>query len=91
VSRFLADRAHVEVPDAFGFAIGGAAPMPPQLLRWYAHLGLEIGNVYGSGERRPVALDPAEIGGVRHCRLAFDGVQSCIDPGRARSSNEAVA
>lgn len=32
------------------FAAGGAAPMPPALLRWYAGLGLEIVEVYGMTE-----------------------------------------
>ncbi len=31
-------------------AAGGAAPMPPDLLRWYARLGLEIMEVYGMTE-----------------------------------------
>jgi long-chain acyl-CoA synthetase len=67
--------------DACRFAIGGAAPMPPQLLRWYAELGLEIVDVYGMTEN----------GGLSHSTLPgsaafgtvgwpFDGVQSRIDP-----------
>jgi long-chain acyl-CoA synthetase len=36
--------------DACRLAFGGAAPMPPELLRWYADLGLEIIEVYGMTE-----------------------------------------
>jgi long-chain acyl-CoA synthetase len=36
--------------DACRFAAGGAAPMPPELLRWYARLGLPITEVYGMTE-----------------------------------------
>ena len=36
--------------DQCQFAAGGAAPMPPDLLRWYATLGLEVVEVYGMTE-----------------------------------------
>jgi len=60
---------------------GGAAPMPPDLLRWYARLGLEIIEVYGMTENC----------GVSHCTLLgkqrpgtvgypYDGVESRLDP-----------
>lgn len=63
------------------FAAGGAAPMPAELLRWYARLGLELLEVYGMTEN----------GGVSHCTLPgrlrpgtvgipYEGVQSRIDP-----------
>ena len=66
--------------DRCEFAAGGAAPMPPDLLRWYARLGLEIIEVYGMTENC----------GVSHCTLPgkqrpgtvgypYDGVQSRID------------
>ena len=29
------------------FAAGGAAPMPPDLLRWYTRLGLDLVEGYG--------------------------------------------
>jgi long-chain acyl-CoA synthetase len=32
------------------FAAGGAAPMPPELLRWYNRLGLDLVEVYGMTE-----------------------------------------
>ena len=60
---------------------GGAAPMPPDLLRWYARLGLEIVEVYGMTENC----------GVSHCTLPgkprpgtvgypHEGVLSRLDP-----------
>jgi len=62
-------------------AAGGAAPMPPELLRWYARLGLTIIEVYGMTENC----------GVSHCTapghmqagtvgLPYEGVESRIDP-----------
>jgi long-chain acyl-CoA synthetase len=36
--------------DQCTFAVGGAAPMPLELLRWYAKLGLNIGEGYGMTE-----------------------------------------
>jgi len=73
--------------DRCEVAAGGAAPMPPELLRWYARLGLEIIEVYGMTENC----------GVSHCTLPgkprpgtvgypYDGVESRIDPqsGRCR-------
>src|SRR5450755_197900 len=36
--------------DQCTFAVGGAAPMPLELLRWYANLGLTIGEGYGMTE-----------------------------------------
>ena len=67
--------------DRCSFAAGGAAPMPPALLTWYASLGLEIVEVYGMTENC----------GVSHCTLPgrprpgtvgppYEGVQHRIDP-----------
>jgi long-chain acyl-CoA synthetase len=63
------------------FAAGGAAPMPPELLRWYARLGLDLVEVYGMTENcgishatLPGKQRPGTVG------LAYDGVQSRIDP-----------
>jgi len=36
--------------DRVRFAGGGAAPMPPELLRWYANLGLDLLEGYGMTE-----------------------------------------
>jgi len=67
--------------DQCRFPAGGAAPMPPDLLRWYRRLGLEIIEVYGMTENC----------GVSHCTLPgkqrpgtvgypYDGIESRLDP-----------
>jgi long-chain acyl-CoA synthetase len=63
------------------FAAGGAAPMPPELLRWYNRLGLDLVEVYGMTENCGVshatlrgASRPGTVG------LPYEGVQSRIDP-----------
>jgi long-chain acyl-CoA synthetase len=63
------------------FAAGGAAPMPPDLLRWYAALGLDLVEVYGMTENcgishatLPGRQRPGTVG------LPYDGVQSRLDP-----------
>ena len=67
--------------DQCVFAGGGAAPMPPDLLRWYDRLGLRIVELYGMTENcglshatLPGTLKPGTVG------LPYDGVQSRIDP-----------
>ena len=67
--------------DACAFAGGGAAPMPTDLLRWYARLGLEIVEIYGMTENCAVShctlpgrQRPGTVG------LPFDGVESRLDP-----------
>ncbi|ODV02965.1 MAG: AMP-binding acetyl-CoA synthetase [Rubrivivax sp. SCN 70-15] len=67
--------------DECRFAAGGAAPMPPELLRWYARLGLDLVEVYGMTENcgishatLPGQPRPGTVG------LPYDGVQSRIDP-----------
>lgn len=67
--------------DACRFAAGGAAPMPPDLLRWYARLGLDVVEVYGMTENcgishatLPGHPRPGTVG------LPYDGVQSRLDP-----------
>ena len=59
---------------------GGAAPMPPELLRWYSRLGLNIIEVYGMTENcgvshctAPGHMQPGTVG------LPYEGVQSRID------------
>jgi long-chain acyl-CoA synthetase len=63
------------------FAAGGAAPMPPELLRWYGTLGLNLVEVYGMTENAGVSHStlsgqprPGTVG------LPYDGVQSRLDP-----------
>jgi long-chain acyl-CoA synthetase len=67
--------------DQCRFAAGGAAPMPPDLLRWYANLGLNIIEVYGMTENcgvshatLPETPRPGTVG------RPYDGVESRLDP-----------
>lgn len=70
--------------DQCTFAAGGAAPMPPDLLRWYAKLGLNVVEVYGMTENCGVSHAtlpghprPGTVG------LPYEGVQSRLDPASA--------
>jgi long-chain acyl-CoA synthetase len=63
------------------FAAGGAAPMPPELLRWYDKLGLDLVEVYGMTENcgvshatLPGRQRPGTVG------QPYDGVQTRLDP-----------
>ncbi len=63
------------------FAAGGAAPMPPELLRWYKKLGLDLAEVYGMTENcgvshatLPGRQRPGTVG------LPYEGVRCRIDP-----------
>ncbi len=63
------------------YAAGGAAPMPPELLRWYNKLGLDLVEVYGMTENcgvshatLPGKQRPGTVG------LPYEGVQSRLDP-----------
>jgi len=67
--------------DQCQFAGGGAAPMPPDLLRWYGRLGLRLSEVYGMTENC----------GVSHATLPdlprpgtvgppYDGIECRLDP-----------
>jgi len=67
--------------DQCEVAAGGAAPMPPDLLRWFARLGLEVTEVYGMTENCGVShatvrgkLRPGTVG------YPYDGVLSRLDP-----------
>ena len=67
--------------DQCRIAAGGAAPMPPDVLRWYRDLGLDLIEVYGMTENcgvsqstLPGTFRPGTVG------LAYDGVESRIDP-----------
>lgn len=67
--------------DACEFAAGGAAPMPLELLQWYARLGLNVAEGYGMTENLGASHittgDPAAFGTVG---LPYDGVQCRLDP-----------
>jgi len=67
--------------DQCKFAAGGAAPMPPALLEWYAALGLPIVEVYGMTEN--CGVSHATLPGVPRpgtVGLPYEGVESRIDP-----------
>jgi long-chain acyl-CoA synthetase len=67
--------------DQCTFAAGGAAPMPPDLLDWYARLGLPIVEVYGMTEN--CGVSHATIQGIQRpgtVGKAYDGVQARLDP-----------
>jgi long-chain acyl-CoA synthetase len=67
--------------DKCQFAAGGAAPMPPDLLAWYAALGLPIIEVYGMTEN--CGVSHATLPGVQRpgtVGKAYEGVESRLDP-----------
>ena len=66
--------------DACRHAICGAAPMPPELGRWYERLGLPVVDAYGMTETaaighasRPGRLRPGSVG------RPYDGLETRID------------
>jgi long-chain acyl-CoA synthetase len=67
--------------DQCRIAVGGAAPMPPELLHWYDKLGLRVIEAYGMTENCAVshAVMPGELvpGSVGK---AYDGVDTRLDP-----------
>ena len=67
--------------DQCTLAAGGAAPMPPELLRWYESIGLPIVEVYGMTEN--CGVSHATLPGVQRpgtVGRAYDGVQCRLDP-----------
>jgi long-chain acyl-CoA synthetase len=63
------------------FAAGGAAPMPPELLRWYNKLKLDLAEVYGMTENcgvshatLPGKQRPGTVG------QPYEGVECRLDP-----------
>ncbi len=67
--------------DHCDFAAGGAAPMPVELLRWYARLGLKVREGYGMTENLGATHlsdgEPATFGTVGP---AYPDVDCRIDP-----------
>ncbi len=63
------------------FAAGGAAPMPVDLLKWYARLGLRVAEGYGMTENVAATHistgDPSQFGTVG---TPYEQVQCRIDP-----------
>lgn len=77
--------------DKVRVALVGSAPTPEPILRWYADLGLPIGELYGMTENFAIShttevgtIDPGWVGrpipGVRH-RIAQDGEVEVESPG----------
>ena len=67
--------------DRCRLAAGGAAPMPPELLTWYARLGLEIIEAYGMTEN--AAVSHSTLPGrprAGYVGLPYPGVECRIDP-----------
>jgi len=67
--------------DRCELAAGGAAPMPPALLRWYERIGLPIVEVYGMTEN--CGVSHATLPGVQRPGTVgqpYEGVQSRLDP-----------
>ncbi len=67
--------------DQCAFAVGGAAPMPPELLRWYSKLGLNIGEGYGMTEN--LGASHMAVPGLQAFGTVgqpYDGVQCRLDP-----------
>jgi long-chain acyl-CoA synthetase len=67
--------------DRCTFAVGGAAPMPLELLRWYAKLGLSVGEGYGMTEN--LAASHMTVPGTQAFGTVgqtYDGVECRLDP-----------
>jgi len=67
--------------DQCVLAAGGAAPMPPELLNWYAALGLPIVEVYGMTEN--CGVSHATLPGVQRPGTVgqpYKGVLTRLDP-----------
>jgi long-subunit acyl-CoA synthetase (AMP-forming) len=60
--------------DCLQYAITGAAPIPPELIRWYRAIGVPMSEIYGLSETTgPMTWDPAEVR-VGTVGRAFPGV-----------------
>jgi long-chain acyl-CoA synthetase len=67
--------------DQCEYATGGAAPMPPELLTWYARLGLDIIEAYGMTEN--CAISHATLLGTPRPGTVgqpYAGVETRLDP-----------
>jgi len=48
--------------DALRFAVTGAAPIPPELIRWYRAIGVPMSEIYGLSETTgPMTWDPYAV------------------------------
>jgi long-chain acyl-CoA synthetase len=60
--------------DSLQYAITGAAPIPPELIRWYRAIGVPMSEIYGLSETTgPMTWDPTEVR-VGTVGRAFPGV-----------------
>jgi long-chain acyl-CoA synthetase len=67
--------------DQCAMAISGAAPIPPDLLRWYGRIGLKIAEGYGLTENcalSHITVPGEDVGTVGR---PYDGVECRIEPG----------
>ena len=77
---FLDDVAFKNVRALIGlddvqFAVTGAAPIPPELIRWYRSIGVPMSEVYGLSETTgPMTWDPYAVR-VGTVGRAFPGVE----------------
>jgi long-chain acyl-CoA synthetase len=63
------------------FAAGGAAPMPPELLKWYARLGLNVAEGYGMTENLGAShITDGRAEDFGTVGRPYDRVQCRIDP-----------
>jgi long-chain acyl-CoA synthetase len=61
--------------DALQFAVTGAAPIPPELIRWYRATGVPMSEIYGLSETTgPMTWDPYDVQ-VGTVGRAFPGVE----------------
>ncbi|MBL0086797.1 MAG: AMP-binding protein [Ideonella sp.] len=61
-------------------AISGAAPIPPDLLRWYGRVGLKIAEGYGLTENCALSHITAPGEDIGTVGRPYDGVECRIDP-----------
>jgi long-chain acyl-CoA synthetase len=67
--------------DQCRFAAGGAAPMPPDLLTWYARLGLRLAEGYGMTENLGAShISTGNVQDVGTVGVPYEDVQCRIDP-----------
>jgi long-chain acyl-CoA synthetase len=63
-----------------GMALSGAAPIPADLLRWYARIGLKIAEGYGLTENCALSHITAPGEDIGSVGRPYDGVECRIDP-----------
>jgi long-chain acyl-CoA synthetase len=61
--------------DAVQYAVTGAAPIPPELIRWFRAIGVPMSEIYGLSETTgPMTWDPYDVR-VGTVGRAFPGVE----------------